>query len=153
MMRLAPIQTHKLRQLVEDILFARRELAKLVEIPREDFVIDRPRYAQTEHYFRRGLEAILTAATHILSRVPLETKDYAAVIEGLGKAGIVEEEFVRRNKGLAGYRNRLVHIYWEVPADELYDTVKEHLDDFDGFADAFRRVLQEPEAFQLLLDD
>jgi len=152
-MRLAPIQTHKIRQLVEDVVFSRGELVKLVAVTRDEFVADRARYAQTEHYFRRGLEAILTAATHILSRVPLEAKDYTAVIEGLGKAGIVEEVFAQRNKGLAGYRNRLVHLYWEVSPEELYDTVKDHLGDFDGFATAFQRVLQEPAAFNLLLDD
>jgi uncharacterized protein YutE (UPF0331/DUF86 family) len=152
MIRLAPIQTHKIRQLIEDIVFSREELTKLVVVTRDDFIVDRARYAQTEHYFRRGLEAILTAATHILSRVPLEAKDYAAVIDGLGKAGIVEETFAQRNKGLAGYRNRLVHLYWEVSPEELYDTVKDHLEDFDAFAVAFQRVLQEPKTFNLTLE-
>ncbi|KKU13166.1 MAG: hypothetical protein UX17_C0025G0003 [Parcubacteria group bacterium GW2011_GWC2_45_7] len=147
MMRLAPLDRDKLRDLIEDIAAGRKELKTLTACPREEFIIDRHRYAETEHYFRRVLEGILTAATHILSRLPKETKDYAAVIKSLGDVGIVNPQFAQRNLGLAGYRNRLVHMYWEVSTGELYDTVREHLDDLNEFAEAFAKVIRDPQKF------
>lgn len=149
MIRLVPLDRDKLRDLIEDIASCRRELETLTTYPRKKFIVDRHRYAETEHYFRRVLEGILTAATHILSRLPQETKNYAAVIKSLGDAGIVSPQFAQRNLGLAGYRNRLVHMYWEVSPGELYDTIREHLDDLDEFAEAFAQVLRDPQKFGL----
>jgi uncharacterized protein YutE (UPF0331/DUF86 family) len=35
---------------------------------------------------------------------------------------------------MAGYRNRLVHLYWEATADELYRILQDELDSFVSFA-------------------
>jgi uncharacterized protein YutE (UPF0331/DUF86 family) len=44
---------------------------------------------------------------------------------------------------LAGYRNRLVHFYHEVSAEELYEICAHQLDDLKIVQDAFRRWLKE----------
>ncbi len=152
MIQLAPLNRDKLRSLITDIESCRQELAALLAQPKAVFINDRQQYAQMEHYFRRALEGILTAGTHILSRLPIETKDYAAIIQSLGTAAIIPVEFAQRNIGLAGYRNRLVHMYWEVTPPELYDTVKEHIDDIGAFAEYFQKVLQHPEHFHLQIE-
>ena len=36
---------------------------------------------------------------------------------------------------MAGYRNRMVHLYDEVTTEELYRICAEHLDDFDNIID------------------
>ena len=152
MIQLAPLNRDKLRNLISDIESCRQELAALLVQPKEIFINDRHLYAQLEHYFRRSLEGILTAGTHILSRLPMETKDYAAIIQSLGTAGVIPPEFAQRNIGLAGYRNRLVHMYWEVSPAELYDTVREHVDDIGKFAEYFQVVLQDPKRFKLMVE-
>lgn len=152
MIRLAPINTHKLRTLIEDIEKCRRELTQLTKCSKDEFVINRHLYAETEHYFRRALEGILTAGTHILSRLPSETKDYTAIILALGDAEIIPPDFAQRNLGLAGYRNRLVHLYWQVEPPELYDTIREHLEDIGKFAEFFQLVLQDPKKFGLQIE-
>ncbi|MBI2416176.1 MAG: DUF86 domain-containing protein [Candidatus Kerfeldbacteria bacterium] len=152
MIQLAPLNRDKLRSLIADIESSRQELTHLLTQPKDVFVNDRKLYAQLEHYFRRALEGILTAGTHILSRLPLEAKDYAAIIQSLGTAGIIPVEFAKHNLGLAGYRNRLVHIYWEVSPAELYDTTKEHVNDIGAFAEYFQIVLQYPERFKLTVE-
>ncbi len=149
MIQLAPLDRDKLRALTEDILMCKKELVKLTDLSKEEFLRKEHSYAVTEHFFRRALEGILTAGTHILSRLPIETKDYTAIIQSLGKAGVISPEFAQRNKGLAGYRNRLVHMYWEVTVEELYDTVREHLEDIEKFAEAFIAVQRNPKKFGL----
>lgn len=152
MIRLAPLSRDRLRDLIEDIESCRTELMRLVACSKKDFEKDRDLYAATEHYFRRALEGILTGGTHILSRLPVETKDYTEVITELGTKGIITEDFAQRNKGLAGYRNRLVHLYWEISAEELYDTIHEHLDDISTFAESYAEVLRHPEKWNLTLE-
>ena len=152
MMQLAPLNRDKLRNLIADIESCRQELSALLEQSKDVFISNRQLYAQMEHYFRRALEGILTAGTHMLSRLPMETKDYTAIIQSLGTAGIIPVQFAQRNIGLAGYRNRLVHMYCEVAPAELYDIVKEHVDDIGAFAEYFQTVLQYPDRFHLKIE-
>jgi len=47
---------------------------------------------------------------------------------------------------MAGYRNRMVHLYDEVTTEELYRICAEHLDDFDTIIDPIMTWLrQNPE--------
>jgi len=148
-MKNIPIDKEKIVHLIEDILSSRNELERLVSVSREDFSKNKQYYAESEHYFRRVLEGIITAGTHIVSRLPKETKDYTAVIKVLGEVGIINPEFAQKNKGLAGYRNRLVHLYWEVKPEELYEIIKEHLKDIEIFALSFKDLLKNPKKFGL----
>lgn len=34
---------------------------------------------------------------------------------------------------MAGYRNRMVHLYYEVSSKEIYDILKNHLSDIERF--------------------
>ena len=35
---------------------------------------------------------------------------------------------------MAGLRNRLVHLYWEIDDAQIYDYLRHELSDFDAFA-------------------
>lgn len=50
---------------------------------------------------------------------------------------------------MAGFRNRLIHFYHEVSADELYDIVRHHRQELEQFARCLERVLQDPNRFGL----
>lgn len=76
-------------------------------------------------------------------------RDYQEVIELLGERGIIPKDFASRNKKLAGYRNRLVHMYLEITPDEIYAIMLEHLGDLRGFAEYFRKVGASPGDFGL----
>ena len=50
-------------------------------------------------------------------------------------------EFARRFRGVAGFRNVLVHGYLEVDVARLHRVLSEQLDDFVAFADHVERYL------------
>jgi uncharacterized protein YutE (UPF0331/DUF86 family) len=146
-MKYAPLDTVKIRSLITDIQNNIKELNPLADAKVEDFISDRNKYALAEHYFRRSLEGILTIGTHILSRLPVRTKDYQEVIVSLGDSDIVPKEFAEKNKKLAGYRNRMVHMYWEITKEELHQIINKHLQDLDKFCEYYQAVLNEPSKF------
>lgn len=152
-MRYAPLDIDKVRDLEADIQESLRELRKLSALTDAEFGKDTLYYAAAEHHFRRALEGVLTIGTHILSRLPAKTKDYQDIIEKLGEYGIVPRDFAERNKKLAGYRNRMVHLYWEVTPQELHDIIREHLDDLDTFCDYYREVVRNPGKFNLTISE
>ncbi|HHW43892.1 MAG TPA: DUF86 domain-containing protein, partial [Desulfotomaculum sp.] len=51
----------------------------------------------------------------------------------LGREQIIPPQFAEKIKGMAGYRNRLVHGYAEVTPEEMYNVIQKRLDDFEEF--------------------
>lgn len=60
--------------------------------------------------------------------------NYADVFIKLGEMGIFEKEFVIKLVNMARFRNRLVHGYWEIDPEKLYDILQENLVDIRQFA-------------------
>lgn len=152
MVQYAPLDINKIRNLISDIQYGLKELSVLSGLTLEEFKSDSRNYGLAEHYLRRSLEGVLTIGTHILSRMPVKTKDYQQIIVSLGEFGVIPKDFAEKNKKLAGYRNRLVHMYWEVSKDELYNVLKEHLADLDKFCEYFQNILRDPKKLGLKID-
>jgi len=108
----------------------------------KEFLSDKDNYAICEHHLRRALEGVLSLATHILSRLPIEKpKNYTDALIKLGEAKVIPFEFAQKIKGMAGYRNRLVHLYWEVTPEEIYEKLQE-IRDFEKFCEYILKYLK-----------
>ena len=109
-------------------------LADFKKIGCESFLSDSDNYAIAEHHLRRALEAALDISRHILAKMGKKRpQEYVECFDFLGQEKILPLEFARKIRGMAGYRNRLVHLYWEVTAKELYELITKRLDDFETF--------------------
>jgi uncharacterized protein YutE (UPF0331/DUF86 family) len=142
-----PINIQKIRNILADIESSIDELKILTSCSPEEFIKDKRNYALTEHYLRRALEGILTIGSHLLARLPVKTRDYQEIISSLGQEGILPTEFAERNKKLASYRNRLVHLYWEISPEELYKVVKQHLNDLSQFCSFYKKAVSNRQKF------
>jgi uncharacterized protein YutE (UPF0331/DUF86 family) len=59
--------------------------------------------------------------------------DYREAILGLGKHGVLPEEFVERMSGLTGFRNILVHEYLTVDPMKVHQVLQHGLEDLKEF--------------------
>lgn len=88
----------------------------------------------------RGLQLcaqnVLDVATHVAVKEGMDVAEYAAAIDALGQLGVVSPELAGRLRGLAGFRNVLVHGYLEVDVERLHALLDSRLDDFVQFAAA-----------------
>ncbi|MDI6714369.1 MAG: DUF86 domain-containing protein [Thermodesulfovibrio sp.] len=141
MIKKAPVNTVKVRNILAQIEEGIKELDTLSRLTLNDFLSDKRNYIVAEHYLRRCLERILTIGSHFLSRINAKTKDYQQIILSLGDHGLIPKDFAERNKNLAGYRNRLVHIYWEITPEELYNVINQHLNDLIEFCKYYQDIL------------
>lgn len=137
MIKYAPLDISKIKNLISEIEENVAVLKEFSAMTLEEFKSDKKNYGLCEHHLRRALEGVLTIGMHILSRLPVKTKDYQEIILSLGKLGIIPEDFAEKNKQLASYRNRMVHIYWEISRDEIYKINKEHLKDIEKFCEYY----------------
>ena len=91
----------------------------------EDFKNDSMVIAATERIFQLAIESCINISNRILSleqfnKTVNAPETYADIFRGLYKINIIEEEFSNTLVHMAKFRNRLVHLYWEIEPDELY---------------------------------
>jgi len=116
------------------------EIRKLPLASKSDFLSDSRNLWAAESCLRRALEAVFDLGRHILAKgYGAGTTEYKEIAVGLGKNGVLEPADVELLRRLAGYRNRLVHFYHDVSADEIYEVCALQLGDVGHFADALRK--------------
>ena len=71
-------------------------------------------------------------------RVP---EDYADTFRVMNEAGAFEADFSDNLVNMAKFRNRLVHLYWQVDNDQVYEIIQTRLDDFKKFLDLLSQFL------------
>ena len=96
----------------------------------------------------RGLQLCaqnaIDVATHLSAGAGRDTPDYASAIDVLGELGVLPTEFARRFRGVAGFRNVLVHGYLRVDLQRIHELLNTGLDDFAEFATHVETFLGRP---------
>jgi len=132
------------RDLVEDRLsFIARcveALERLAAADRATFISDDIKTAAAESYLRRSLEAVFDIGRHLVAKSGYRqlASEYRSIARGLVEIGAVGPDLGEKLVNMAGYRNRLVHLYHEVTEDELYSILSSELDDLRRFVRAIR---------------
>ncbi len=68
--------------------------------------------------------------------------EYKSIARGLERIGAVDAQLGERLVQMAGYRNRMVHLYDEVADEELYAILTENLADVREFIRQIREFLR-----------
>jgi len=112
-----------------------QKLRHLATLQHEEFFNDFTKIESAKHLFQVAVECCIDVSNHIIAserfRAP---KSYAESFEILAEREIIPETFVPILRKMVQFRNRLVHLYWEVDAEIVYEILQENLGDFDVFA-------------------
>ena len=85
-----------------------------------------------------AIESCLNIGNRLLSLYqfskPVTTPDtYADIFKEMNRLGVVDDDFLQRLIKMAGFRNRLVHLYWDIDKETVYGFLQNNLDDFKLF--------------------
>jgi uncharacterized protein YutE (UPF0331/DUF86 family) len=109
---------------------------------RNVFFSDERNIATAESCLRRALEALFDLGRHLLAKGFAQASgEYKEVASGLKEHGLLAEQEADLMRQLAGYRNRLVHFYHEIPDNELYEICRAQLSDIETLSGALRKWL------------
>jgi uncharacterized protein YutE (UPF0331/DUF86 family) len=95
-----------------------------------------------------GVEAILDVCSHVAAREGWGVaRSYQDLIEICAKNRLYPPGMAETLKGMARFRNRVVHLYDDVDPAEVLNIIKTRLDDFAAFISAIleRYFPQDPE--------
>jgi uncharacterized protein YutE (UPF0331/DUF86 family) len=100
-----------------------------------------------EWALERGLQlaaqALFDVGNHVLAGAfALRPRDYAEVAPELARRGVIGGALEQRLRGLAGFRNLLVHEYVAVDPARVRELLQTRLGDFVEFADSVEAWLQ-----------
>ena len=131
------------KRVVSDRLdWVERMVAEIRSLPLDDrklFFSDKRNIWTAESCLRRGLEALFDLGRHILAKgFGKGVTEYKEIALSLREQGVFAQEDAELLRILAGYRNRLVHFYHEVDAEELYDICGQHLTDLERMVAAYQ---------------
>ncbi len=109
-------------------------LRALAQIPRADLLGDMGRLGGAKYYLQVAVECCVDAANHLISRQNWRApKSHSDSFVVLAENSVIPGDFVPTARQMVGMRNRLVHLYWEVDAETVYETLQNNLGDFDRF--------------------
>jgi len=121
-------------RLVSELRKSVRRLQVLSKLEEDDFIGDPDKIASAKYHFIVAIESCIDMCNHVISQNGLRIPEgYADTFRVLSEEGVLETEFIDDLVAMAKFRNRLVHLYWEVDSDQLRKILSSRLDDFGKF--------------------
>ena len=119
-----------------------KDLREFGNISREDFRANRERQYAVLHAMQNAIEACIEIASHIVSADKLGAPgDYSSLFTLLEQNSVLPSAAAEQMRQMARFRNRIVHLYWDVDLDLVYDYLKSRLEDFDTYLTHIDRYL------------
>lgn len=120
-----------------------RKLRSLSKLSEDEFLGHYEKIDTAKYNFIVAIEAIIDICNRIISKRELGfPQDYSDVIKLMSQEGVLEGDLVGRLVEMVKFRNMLVHLYWKIENDRLYQYLRENLGDFEAFKEAIRKYLK-----------
>src|SRR3990172_12871505 len=96
-------------------------LRALADTPRDTFLASGDKIGNAKYHFVVAVECCVDIANHIIAaegyRIP---RDNADTFAALAEQGVLPAERIAALRAMARFRNRLVHLYWDVDDESVY---------------------------------
>jgi uncharacterized protein YutE (UPF0331/DUF86 family) len=120
-----------------------RELSEIKKMPQKELAENRIVRAAAERLLQVAIETIQNIGNHIIAtRGYRSPKDYADIFRVLEEENIITSDFSQQLQKMAKFRNRLVHLYWDIDVQMIYDIIQNKLGDFEKFAQIVLREIE-----------
>lgn len=118
-------------------------LHELGRMQKEAVIRDPHLVASAKYHLIVGIEAAIDLANHLIAknrwRAP---EDYADTFRIMEERGLIDAEFSARLQRMARFRNRLIHIYWDINNETIYSLLQEDVCDIEEFLKKYLRLLR-----------
>jgi uncharacterized protein YutE (UPF0331/DUF86 family) len=131
------VDAAKLDQMLGNLRRYTGVLSALAETPREELLANPDKIGNAKYHFVIAIECCIDIANHVISSENLRfPKDNADSFTVLVESGLLPVDRVDALRAMAQFRNRLVHVYWDVDDERVYSFLQESLTDLTRYHDA-----------------
>jgi uncharacterized protein YutE (UPF0331/DUF86 family) len=130
-------EAKRIRNSIKDI--RKYSCAEVEEFLQEPTLID-----STKYKLLIAIEVCIAICNHFASRMGEQIPNsYSECFEILYKLNIITEDLTQKLIKMAKFRNLLIHIYWEVDDNKIYEITKKDLGDMEEFLEQIGQFLKE----------
>lgn len=122
-----------------------KQLEVYKEITAEELADNLDQLWIVERGLHLSIQILLDIGNHLLAGAGITVEDYSGIIIKLTELGAIPVEFGKKIKGMAGFRNILVHEYANVDLKKLVVVLHEGLTDFRDFANYIIKYIDRSE--------
>jgi uncharacterized protein YutE (UPF0331/DUF86 family) len=124
----------KVRKITSEILAAINNLEDLQKLSEKDFMADAHKIGSAKYSLIVVIEGAVDLCNHVIAKNGLRTaEDYADTFKVMNEQGAFDHGFTTSLIQMARFRNRLVHIYWDIDDKELFRIIQSRLGDIKRF--------------------
>jgi uncharacterized protein YutE (UPF0331/DUF86 family) len=128
------VDSLRIRDLLGNIAEAQGRLRELGQLAEADFLGDYRNTESAKYLLIVAAEAAIDVCNHIVARQGGRApEEYAECFVILADLKVVEPDLAQRLKNMARFRNLLVHVYWKVDNQRVYQIIQNDLVDLDSF--------------------
>lgn len=106
----------------------------LANYSRADFLQDFTRVESAKHLLQVSIQCCLDVAHHIIAdegyRTPQDSYDAFLVLH---EESIIPDSFMPALRQMVSFRNRAVHLYWDIDDEIIYDILQHDRADLEKF--------------------
>jgi uncharacterized protein YutE (UPF0331/DUF86 family) len=128
------VDKQKIQTKVHSLKVSLARLQELKKLESEEFLTKFANFDSAKYNLIVAVEAMIDICNHIISRQNLEIPATSSdSIKILTKNGILPSEYQNTFIAMVKFRNKAVHLYFEIKDQEVYQILQENLGDFDPF--------------------
>jgi len=132
----------KMVKLVSELRKSVSRLRSIGQLHYADFIKDPDKIGSSKYHFIVAIESCIDMCNHIIARNGYRVPDdYGDTFIVMSEVGALDSDFAEALRNMAKFRNRLVHLYWNLDDRQIYDILQNRLDDFKGFLDSIAQFL------------
>jgi uncharacterized protein YutE (UPF0331/DUF86 family) len=131
-----------IRKRCQEISDSLERLENIKNLSREEFLKNRDIQDIASYRLLVAIEAALNICYHISAKKLKKAPDeYAECFGILGEAKIISIELSEQLKKMARFRNMLVHGYWKLDYEIIFDILQDNLEQLKQFSTAVIALL------------
>jgi len=113
-------------------------------IPLDELHTDRDKRNMVLHALLISIQSAIEIVNHIIAEKGFrKPSTYRETFEILYEEGLISKNLSENLSDLAGFRNVLVHIYWQLDIDAIYEILQQDLGLLKNFEGVVTKLLQD----------
>jgi uncharacterized protein YutE (UPF0331/DUF86 family) len=130
----AQIDINRIRRAFDDIRKSIHRLESLTEMSLEELLSDEDSQDIARSRLLIAIEAAINTCYHIVAkRLKKVPSEYGQCFKILGEEDLLSPDLAERLILMCKFRNRLVHLYWDVDYSVVYDIIHHSLPDLKQY--------------------
>ena len=137
------IDPEAVQALLQSLSEYTEDLQSYQQLSRDEVVTDRNYQSMIRYAMQTAIQCVIDIANHLLIGGDLEQpSDSRSAILGLGRHGILPQDFAQELTSMPGLRNVIVHRYMTVDHELIYQFLHRCVTDFEMFSQYIVGYLQ-----------